>query len=217
MIRYTKQAFRTNTTLGSSANITDFAVTPGPNNQSVWSLGATLLDVVTLTGGSPTKLCRVQSLSMQCYLTLTDNSGAAPARSAYFGKLGKLLGGMFVADAAISTSGGPTPWAHTMLSLPADPTLVTEIWNPANDPLPPLRNVNDGGFTAGLTPNPNQTLPVSGIVSPPIPVDVPIGQEVAVGLWMTPSLIGCTGTSAGGNLELTAFSSTFTIAYDDGT
>lgn len=214
MIRYLKQAFRTNTVLSSSANIQDFAITSA-NNQSVRSAGATLLDSTALTGGSPTKLARVQSVAIRCYLMFIDDSGAAPGRSDYFGQLGALIGGMFATDSPSFTQGGPTPWEHSLLALPSDPTLATDIWNPATDPLPPLINVNDE-FGRSLNPTPGQTLPVSGVISPPLPIDVPIGSQIAVGLWWLPSLIGCKTLSTGGLLELTAFNSSYTIVYDDG-
>jgi len=103
-----------------------------------------------------------------------------------------------------------------MAYLPTDSTLITDLWNPANDPLPPAAPFFFGqSGVSQSTPTPNSLLPITATIIPPNPVDLIPGIEPYIGIWMTPSLIG-DASGNGGYGGLTVFYGKYVINYDDG-
>lgn len=206
MIRRTQGAFRTN---GARLNLEDLnyvAVAQPVLGQ--YTAGATLLDRVTLFPATSDD-CQVMSFTVSAKLAIGtnfDNQNRPPA-----GRLGKVIAGLTTQDAP---TGPPAGYAQTVLPLPADLTLTSELWNPAADELPPLfsmlaaSNPITGGFTPpGLIVGTTQTLPA------PLPIFQ--GQDLCIGIWKLPSIVDADTT---GNLSLVfgVFDALWSLVYDDG-
>lgn len=160
---------------------------------SAYTPGATLIDAVEL---NPTLMqsWAILSVGFQAYLGLVADYVQGGGNIPLFGRLGRLIGGMALNGTPTFASIGypptgpvfPVPYQSSILPLPADPSLYATLWDPGSNPLPPQApNIFDNPQLA-----PGSMLSVSGSVSLPVPRPVLTNQQVAVGLWLTPSLLG---------------------------
>jgi hypothetical protein len=172
-------------------------VTPGAL-ASVWSPGATLIDLVGLTP-SLTQKWSLLSVSVTANLLLCVSLGVP-----VFGKLGKVIMGLLLNSGSPTLGAAGSSYVTPMLALPRDGSLAVPIWDPAVDSLPPIVPSN---LTA------TATLPISGSIAPPQPVPISEGQGLAVGIWLTPSLLGA---YASGLAFLQVSAASYNVNYDDG-
>lgn len=171
-----------------------------------YTQGATQLDQANLQ--LPVRsLDRAQILAFSVVgqLSLATTIGFAAITGTISGKLGRIIAGVGI---RLQPTGGiPTgPWTSPMLPLPADADLFGDLWNPANNPLPPIWLENSNG--------PQATLQVSLSLTLPQPLPLIQGQPV-VGMWATPSLIP--GQSNGSLVvRPTMVRAAWSMIYDDG-
>lgn len=142
------------------------------------------------------------SIAVQGYLGITLEQST-------FGKWGKVKTGLVLnAGPSRTTSGGTAPWVNPVLPLPQDPTLVTDLWDPARDELPPVFQPPIGNTS------PAQLLPISAVIIPSVPIALPGGQQISLGIWLEPFLMGCiTGVI---QISMNVLWATYNIVYDDG-
>lgn len=189
MIRRAQGAFR-KTTIFSGQNLMDTASSATP----VWTPGATIIDTAQVQ--PPTgAVWELQAFSVSGGLSFTQLAARC------YGRWGKIIAG-------IIRPGAPTgvpndPYVTPMLPLPIDTSMFADLWDPDNDPTPPLSN--QGGLT----------LPVYAALQLPIPMAVTLGDQVAIGVWMLPSLVGDnSGTST--PFQLALWNALYTLTFDDG-
>ena len=111
-----------------------------------------------------------------------------------YGRLGKIVAAILPASAASQQANQP----FTPPPPEAAPYLAT-VWDGSSDPLfPYFDNVNQNSF------------PVTGLFATtqqlPQPVGLNPAEQIAVGMWLTPSLVN--------NTEIIIFQATYTILYD---
>lgn len=132
---------------------------------------------------------------------------ALHATNPLYGKFGQLFGAAIIdpvgaISPAAAASFGPMP--------SSDRSLAETIWDPATNPLPPLFTGASGSpveFT-GL-------LHCDAIVTPPQIREVLPGGQIAIGLWLTPSLLGSPNANTIGGLYV--FDAKYSLVIDDGT
>lgn len=180
------------------ANIEDTFATNGTPYNAVYTQGSQQVDNVQLTP-SLTQNWKLLGLSVTAYIGLFY--GAAGGIPLY-GRLGKLHAAL-LPQGTPQTPGGPVPYA----ALPPDNLIL--LWDGSNDTAP--RQVSSGS-----SPIPQSTLQaVSGDIQLPVPIPINAGQQVAVGLYLEPSLIG-TPSATVAIVGLGVFESTYVVNYDDG-
>lgn len=183
-------------------NVVDQWIAPNTQFTSLWSPGATIIDTIQPTV-SPNQRWKVLSLSVVGKLNLINNSPGT------YGKLGKVLIGLSLDELPETIAGGGAPYATSMRPLLPDSTLMIPLWDPAADPLPP----SSGDFSIGGPP-PTTYLSKEAALLPPVPIDLIPGQSIAIGIWITPSLLA--SNSFGGRTNLAVWDAIWTVNYDDG-
>jgi hypothetical protein len=183
-------AFRTVPTGGTGlpVNLEDqAAIVTSPN----WTPGATLIDQMAISppaGQSWTIASYTISFAGAIF-----SSGIA-VRS--FGRLGKLLAAIML-GAAPTPAGAITP----MRALPTDLSTAVTLWDGSQDP--PFGQLTGIGGPATF-PN----VPIIGGESLAQPIAVGPGEQISLGLWLTPSLIQ--------GVEIYIINAQYTVIYDDG-
>jgi hypothetical protein len=192
------------------------------------SAGMTNVVAIPLNGPTPQQKWKFISASVQAYLGLS--SGAYDGANYHsetvvgFGKLERIIAAIDpsnpLGQSGFSPGANNQPWSVAVELLPSDSTLQCELWNPAEDPLPPACPFYYGGPTGITPPTPQQLLPISGLIMPPNPIELIPGQSPYLGIWMLPSLLGARsiGVNAVNNFfGLSMYYGSWTINYDDGT
>lgn len=175
-------------------------------NASAYSPGATALVAAQL---APTlaQNWSIVSVSFQAYVGIGLNG-----RQMY-GRLGKVIGGL-VLDVAQPTVGAGQPYNPTLLPLPSDSSMSTVLYDGENDPMPPsIDNANQA------QPNLNSLRACPGSVALPVPKAILGGSatNITLGVWITPSLIGCPLIPGpGADFRMLVYLVTYSIAYDNG-
>lgn len=173
-------------------------VTPPPGGFAAYTTGRTILDPARPSGGSPTNdrmMIVGFTVSAKALLPQQSNDSA-------YGRFGKVLAG-------ITTDSTQTADANLagINALPADLSLVAELWNPDSDPLPPVQVGNS-----------TNNLQLSATTTLPQPVRIPRGGTgILVGMWAWPSILA--SVSSGGLtpvLPLAITNATWELSYDDG-
>lgn len=198
-LRNFTQSFRSATIGGQLENFSDTIRFTNVSSQSVRSPGATQLDVLQLL---PTQGERwaIQSVSVQAqlaYLTADQT----------FGKFGKLIMGLVPSGAESIQSSFTLANPPVFLPLPKDSSMTAVMWDPAVDQMPPV-----GDFSN--IPQPTNLLPVFGQVAVPIIRPLESGDNMGIGMWLTPSLIGSRLASIG-SAGLQVYNAQYTVVYDD--
>lgn len=183
----------------SAGNFID-QVGPAGGGVSAWTLGATIIDVPSFTPPSG-RTWRI--LAIEFYVGFNLAIPGDLGKPAY-GKLGKVIAALIPSDAH-QTQGGNVnqAWINPMLPLPADLSLITTLFNGENDSAPAQFTLTNKVIT-----------PLTGGLNLSQPIDIYGGQQIGLGLWLTPSLaqMGLNNEQAG----LLGSSSRYTIIYDDG-
>ena len=196
-----------------------------PGAATARTVGSAVLTTPSLEGPQGNQKWSILSISFLSYLVLNDQSGnltPASVNQPTFGKLGQIRAGLILDDQNTSTGGVIANLVGAvgtgLLSYPADQSLVTTLWDPANDELPPQDVTFDKNF------NQNAKV-ITGTLVPPVPVELTAGiLSPTLGLWMLPSLLGnaVTATQSGSltpghyAVGLMLCNSQYAINYDDG-
>lgn len=201
MIRRISNTFRAVTAFPTT-NMTDVNIWDDTNlDTSPVSLtqGATLIDQIRFPRTNPLS---VLSMSVSGRLYCFNNLG--PNFQPY-GKLGAIQVGLTQQPA--TPPGIVGPFSLSFKSFPADATMATPLFDPANDNLPPV-------LAATSAYNPAAYLPVSQSLNLPQPLALQSGSPLGVGIWMEPSLLPTAGNS---NVQfiLVLAGAAYTIVYDD--
>lgn len=201
MIQHLPGTFRRDS---SGTNVSDSTGSLNTAFQSAHSLGATIIDTASLSTGAYTRMPTCLSLSISAYI------GWIPTGS-IFGKFGRIIGGLIPTGSVPPTHGnGTTPWVFGQLPLPTDPTLTAPLWEPGTSELPPVLDSN-----TGFQPQYKDLISVSAAIIPSQPV--PIEQQAAIGIWITPMLMGTPNPNGGLTApSVSIYYATYTLVYDDG-
>lgn len=160
---------------------------------SEWQTGAALIDPVPIQPPLGERWSIVNAI-------IQFNGALAYVNSpGWFGRLGKLIGGLARSATPTQDPSGRQWVNSSLVSLPSDKSALSVLWDGAQDPAFP-------GFIFPSTPPVDS--PVVGSISPPIPLEVTSGDQLFIGLWLTPSLVQ--------NVAIWIYGATYTIVYDDG-
>lgn len=172
---------------------------------SNWTNGCTVLDSVNITTGSPTNdRTAVLGFSVTAFLVL-----ASAANVNAFGKFGRIIAGVTTDIPATPFPSAAILPGLSLQSLPSDLSLVGDLWNPADDPLPPI-------VSTYPTPSPNSGLQATITQTLPSPIIIPRGgSNLCIGLWMLPSLIASDGAGSP-KVTLVSQGAIWSVTYDDG-
>jgi len=161
-------------------------------------LGATIVDQVQLVPPMM-QTWRLLQISIVATLIMVSDNWIGLC-----GKLPRIYGGL--AQGIAQSWEGASPMVVPMQALPSDQGGIGLLWDPANDPLPPL-----GTFTTRFA---IIGLPVELNVSLPQPVSIMQGELVGVGIWLEGALLA-TPTSFT-NAGLVVMNANYCVTYDDG-
>jgi hypothetical protein len=116
---------------------------------------------------------------------------------ASYGLLGSIWSGLLFNQITPPNQGG-SPWQNPMPQFPAGSALIAKLWDGDGDTPFPYAQAN-------VTMQPARFLTFSN--SLPVPVTMQPGENLTIGLWLTPSLAQ--------NVQLLIANATFEIIYDD--
>jgi hypothetical protein len=182
-------------------NLTDqyFASGNGPG----WTQGATLVDIISPNDliPRPGKNFTILGVSVGGRLAVQQNGPTL------YGKFGKIVIGMpMTPDSSSSPTGfGYLPYTTPALPLPSDLSLISTLWDPEVDSLPPS--------FANSSLDPTNLLPVYASIDLSIPLLVTTGISPVVGIWMLPSLLSSGGSQP--SIQLSMYYATYSVVYDD--
>lgn len=184
------------------------AVGSGAGANCALSAGSTLIDAVNFTlGPGLGQTFTITSVSIEAYVELLVNANLSFPPAGPFGQLGAILGALVVQDASQTPGNFGTA---AVLPLPPDMSLSVPLFDPAVNPLPPIR------AGASFAPfGPGTMLALSGSILPPNPIELPPNTtpSVGVGIWMLPSLLGILGL---GQIGMRIWGASYCVTYDDG-
>lgn len=186
MIQTISSAFRAQTSITVSpfapVNLTDIA-----QAASAWTPGATTIDTISIQP----PLGEIWSIVAHAITLDAFMLTGTPT----YGKLGRILGGIVrMAPTIANPANANSPWTNPALPLPDNTLGLTTLWDGTSDPV--VRNINSGDATH-----------LTGQLSLPVPITIPPGDTLQMGLWITPSL------AAG--VQLAVADATYAIFYDD--
>lgn len=203
MIRTINNAFRT---AASKINLQDLMANSGTGG---WTQGATIIDGISLQP-LPSERWTLLDYSINGILGLDLAPNAGPLGYVPFGKFGKLRASLVLGSDFSSQSGNPNvPFVRPILPMPADSTTASDLWDPAVSPLPQISK-GFGGLSGTLG---FVGIPVSCAVQLPQPRVLQLGEQLGIGMWMTPSLLNAGVTNFP---SLYLWQCVYSIVYDDG-
>jgi len=154
-----------------------------------WTPGCTLIDRLPIQAPLAPSWS-ITGWTIACYLWLAQGPGGPRS-----GRLGKLLGGL-VPSANSTFTSNTIPYQNPGVPLPPDISMFADIWDGSVDPAPPSIAV---------------PLPPSSIVSSslqlPVPLPLSSGDQLSLGLWLTPSVVN--------NVSLIVANATWAVTYTD--
>jgi hypothetical protein len=157
---------------------------------AAWSVGGTLIDRLPIQPPLG-DIWSVLSWSIRISPILFVST-LSPA----FGKLGRIVGGVLhAAPTAFSTV---QPWANPQQPLPNNSAGMTTMWDGVIDPL----------FVVGSASYPDLVAqPLVTNFQLPVPIDLYPGDELHIGLWITPSLAQ--------NIQIAITNAAYSVIYED--
>ena len=155
---------------------------------SGWTAGASAQDQVDLLGPLP-YTATILGYAINAQLGLHTN-GTDPA----WGKFEKIIAAIKFGATQADPFFGSAP-------LPTDSSLISTVWDPAADSLPPsdLASLMPIGVEFQLP----QSLPI-------------LEQSLAIGVWLTPSLLSLEHSGLVTNVGLAIYNAQYSVVYDDG-
>jgi hypothetical protein len=165
------------------------------NASSGWTAGATLIESVARQAPLG-QVYSVVGWSICC----TPIFAAPDPDSSPFGKLGKIVGGL------VHMSPTPTDpaklggaWVAPMIPLPDNTSGLATVWDGSSDPMIPA---------SGPTIQATEFVPLTVAYSPPVPIELYPGDDIQIGLWITPSLSQ--------NSIIAVTNASYSVVFDDG-
>lgn len=213
MIRSQSGAWPRSFLSGDVRILQDTPSPPAGIGQTVRSPGATTIIPAVMGGPDISQNWTIISVSIQAYAVLCGGFTTAPLNCC--GKFGKAVAALIPQGTSSTAISNSEPWTYPMLPLPSDSTLTEDLWNPANDDLPPLSWFDTLQTESNQIPL-DTTLPVSAVISPPVPIRIEYGVQPALGIWLTPSLFTNLAASESLPFGLTFINGSYTVNYDDG-
>lgn len=212
MIRRAQNTFRSSTT-GNGLNTFD---SPSNINFSSWSLGQQLIDALQIAPQAQ-ESWSIIGYAITAQLLMVGPSQNGVSFQAPFGKLGKIKAGIAIPIQPTQFYAGGSLASTGFQQLPDDPTLVSDLWDPDVNSLPPIQSGVLGGNT---TPLLSSMLSVSTANNLPQPINltnlsIP-SYALTIGLWMLPSLFGCAVAGAVNGMSFSVWNAKYTVYYDDG-
>lgn len=199
MIRRIPGAFRVNS--DGIENIADSqlaVVTAGS-----YTKGATLLDQIPIEqylGSNPRHpLIQVLAISVTAVMAVSYTGTATYP----YGKFGSVLAGITNQGNQTSYGAASQTYVPGILGFPADSSLVSALWDPSVNSLPPA-----------LTSSQANLLPVAVNNVLPQPLELQPGGNLLAGLWMKPSLLAGDATEPAS--VLTVLRAVYSLTIDDG-
>jgi hypothetical protein len=113
-----------------------------------------------------------------------------------FGRLGTIIGGLCHPPQTVEVGTG----RHPVQPLPANISLLTQLWDGNADTSPP-------SVIAGATSFPGAPTSLQTTYPLPQPLVLEPGDQLAIGLWLTPSVSQ--------NVQLCVFNAKWTVSYDE--
>lgn len=167
---------------------------------AAWTQGCTAVQIVSPSPSGSEKWS-VLSVTIAANLQFVYVNN-----SPLYGKLGKVIAGLILNP---SLSQGGAIQTVPMIPLPTDQALLGVMWDGNIDPMPPGRLAATNGGPA---------LPISATVNPPLAIELPSsGEEIGVGIWITPSLYGTPAIfSSPAQAGLRVLNAQYVVDYDDG-
>lgn len=200
--------FRISSSVNGNVNLSDGPSSGGTAYASSFTPGATLVDSVTALsslGPSISQKWKLLTVTVSGYLLFLSQIPT-------YGKFGKVMAAL-VLDQKLSPTQGPfNPYVSPILPLP-DTSLAGTLWDPATDPLPPVVGTS---LTFLSRFSPSNSLAVFATIPIPISLDLIPGENLAIGLWMFPSLVGSPSASLLTFGQLVLQDCQYTLNYDDG-
>lgn len=162
---------------------------PNPGGSNVgWTLGGTVIE------GLPLQPSLLAPWTIEGWTIGFDLLAFWSVLAPIYGRLGNICGGLCEQQRTPDSF-----WRNKVLPFPVNASLVTQIWEGDQSPCPPI--INGGGPIYGTPPRINLTYPL------PQPVIVQQGDQLSIGIWITPSLTA--------NLQLVLLNATWSIAYEE--
>jgi hypothetical protein len=162
--------------------------------------GAVTYTPAGLQGPTPQQNWTLLSVSVQAYLAM---SALISAPAGMFGKLAPIQTGLVLNNQTAPTN---APYTQPIDNAPTDNTLITTLWDPTTDDMPPTLASGAGSAIAEFKS-------VSSALIPAEPIQLTPGVTPVMTLRLNPSILGAV---AGGVFGLMLAFGTFTINYDDG-
>jgi hypothetical protein len=162
------------------------------------TLGATIIDLLTLPGQAY-KPWKVIGFSVTAGIRYIQDGPAGAIRQ--YGRLGQILVGLAVETPTWTQGAAPSQcWVNPMLELPVDSTVLTPLFDPSVNDMPPVV------FSNNVISQPAAPLSVVNIL--PQPIDLTDYASAGMGIWIKPGLIPC-------SQGLAIFNAKWSLIYDD--
>lgn len=175
-----------------------------------WSQGASLTLPLQDGGPSVSQKWSLLSVSVQGYLVLAQPG--VPLG----GKFGKIIASLVMESPPPYTGAGgiPVPYVKPVQQIPNDSSLTVDLWDPANDALPPTL-IGSSPTLSGNNSGIGGSLAISNSISPPVPLELNPGEPPSLQISMLPSILAAQ-QQVGFVFGLAMYYGTYTINYDDG-
>lgn len=216
MIRRIDAAFRTDQNGRINARDSTTLDTSVVGSQSYYSTGRTQLDQLPAFFPPSAEKVSILSFTVATRLAVEISDEVVNTPLPVYGKLGKVFTGITTLGDQTTSAGGFQPSITKVLPLPPDLTLLTTLYDPDNDPTPPVyqRGATDSpaSIPAGFSP---LGLQLVQTVTLSAPVPIPRGTVTYIGLWLNRALVRA-APSGNVAVALVVMDSTYSIVYDDG-
>jgi hypothetical protein len=178
-----------------------------------YTQGTTQIDTTNLQGPRQNQNWSLESVSIQAGLSFSNLLDLGQLGQALpSGKFGKIYAGIILTAGAYSqTQSGLSPGVSPVQSLPTDSTLVTTLWDPTVDDMPPSTTVFEDFIS--------NSLQLETVIIPSFPVDIVPGSPPLLGIWMEPSVYAVNNPGSSEptyQIGLIISSAQYAISYDDG-
>lgn len=175
-----------------------------------WTQGNFLIDQVKLQPPNGATW-EVNAFSVSANLWISTSTPLVANQIGPFGRLSKLWASLLTDASGQMPTLANEDFSPTPGVLPSDTSTSFVLWDPDSDPLPPQVPVG----TAPIAPNGYEAFVVSGSLTLPEPIEVRLGSQLMVALWLLPSIIGFLNMTGTGQLAVSVQNAAYTVLMDD--